>query len=126
MNALEACLFSDRNRSIIGSIMVFGDGMKQLKTTDGIVPLGEFKAKAATLLRKLKDTGEPIVVTQNGRPAAVVLSPDAYEEMRERQAFLEAVASGIADAEADRLVDGRRVKAWMKSWGTAKEQPIPR
>ena len=70
--------------------------------------------------------GDPIVVTQNGRPAAVVLSPQSYEEMRERQSFLEAVAAGIADAEAGRVLDNNKVKAWLKSWGTSKEKPVPR
>ncbi len=101
--------------------------MNQLKATlDGIIPLGEFKARASTLLQRLNETGQPIVVTQNGRPAAVVLSPQAYEEMREHQSFLEAVAAGIADAEAGRVVDDKKVRAWLKSWGTSREKPVPR
>jgi prevent-host-death family protein len=100
--------------------------MRDVNVAEGIVPLGEFKAKAAQILRDLSDSDEPIIITQNGRPAAVVLSPAAFEELRERQRVLEAVAEGIADAEAGRVFDNKPVYAWLKSWGTDAELEPPR
>jgi hypothetical protein len=43
--------------------------VKEVQVFDGIVPLGEFKAQAAKLLKRLRESGEPMVITQNGRPA---------------------------------------------------------
>lgn len=99
--------------------------MKDVNVSKGIVPLGEFKAKAAGILRSLSLDGEPVVITQNGRAAAVVLSPGAFEELRERNRFLEAVAEGLADVEAGRVVDHADVRQWLESWGkgTETEQP---
>ncbi len=39
-----------------------------------------------------------MVITQNGRPAGVLLSPREYDRMQERQRFLESIAAGLADA----------------------------
>ena len=79
--------------------------MKPLRVSQDIVPIGAFKTRAAHWLRRLAETGEPVVITQNGRPAAVVLSPAVFDRAQERERFLESVAAGLADAEAGRLVD---------------------
>ena len=36
-----------------------------------------------------------------------------------------AVAEGLADAKASRLVDGESVMRWLESWGTDNELPPP-
>ena len=99
--------------------------MKAIRVSEGIVPLGEFKAKASRLIKELKREAAPLVITQNGRPAAVMLSPAAYDELRERQDFLEAVAAGLADSAAGRVVDHARVARWLLSWGTDDESEPP-
>jgi len=89
--------------------------MKDIHALRSIVPLGEFKAKAASYLRALD---EPLVVTQNGRAAAVLLSPERFEEMRDQNRYLLALAKGLEDAEAGRMVDHDEVRTWLQSWGT--------
>ena len=95
--------------------------MKEVQVSDGIVPLGEFKAQAAKLLKRLGESGEPMVITQNGRPAGVLLSPREFDLIQERQRFLESVAAGLADAEAGRVIDTvklrRRIRAWRAEHG---------
>ena len=97
--------------------------MKDINAVRSIVPLGEFKAKAASILRNLD---EPMVVTQNGRATAVLLSPELFEEMREQNRYLEALARGLADAESGHLVAHAEVKAWLKSWGTDNQIAPPK
>ena len=99
--------------------------MKAIRVSEGIVPLGEFKAQASRLIKELKEEAAPLVITQNGRPAAVMLSPAAYDELRERQEFIEAVAAGLADAAAGRVVDHGKVAKWLSSWGTESEIEPP-
>ena len=97
--------------------------MKDINAVRSIVPLGEFKAKAASILRAL---GEPIVVTQNGRAAAVLLSPEQFEELRDQNRYLEALARGLADAESGQMVEHSDVKAWLQSWGTDHPKVSPK
>lgn len=97
--------------------------MKDINAARSIVPLGEFKAKAASLLRGLD---EPLVVTQNGRAAAVLLSPKLFEEMREENRYLEALARGLADAESGQLIAHEEVRAWLRTWGTDQHTAAPK
>ncbi len=78
---------------------------KRISIAEDIVPIGEFKAQAARMLDRLRDSGRPLVVTQHGKPAAVMLSPVEYDRLQERAAFVQSVASGITDAEAGRTMD---------------------
>jgi len=102
-----------------------GRSAHDVDVAEGIVPLGRFKANASRLIRGLSSQQRPLVITQNGRPAAVLLSPAAFEEIRAQQRDLEAIAFGLADARAGRLVDHRKVKAWLQSWGTDDELEPP-
>jgi prevent-host-death family protein len=79
--------------------------MKDLLVSRDIIPLGELKAKASQLIARLGKGEGPVVITQNGRPAAVVLSPADYDRLRERDRFLASVAAGIADAETGEVMD---------------------
>jgi prevent-host-death family protein len=99
--------------------------MGRISVSRGIVPLGEFKANAAAYLKQLRETDEPIVITQNGRPAAVLLSPGEYDGLHSTASWNEAVAEGIADIEAGRSVPHEQVAAWLKSVGTGGELDPP-
>ncbi len=84
--------------------------MKPIRVSEDIVPIGEFKGQAARWLRRISETGQPVVITQNGKPAGVLLSPSGFDRLQERQRFLESIASGVADADAGRLMDTRQLK----------------
>ena len=83
--------------------------MKPLRVSEGIVSVSEFKAKASDWLRRLGDSSEPVVITQNGRAAGVLLAPRAYDELTERIRFLQAIDEGLADAEIDRVTPHEEV-----------------
>jgi len=87
--------------------------MADLRISEDIVPLSEFKAHASEWLKKVSRTNAPIVITQNGRAAAVLVSPSAFDSMTERTRFVDAVAEGLADLEAGRVVDNDSVVAEM-------------
>lgn len=93
--------------------------MKSMRISEDIIPLGEFKAQAASIIKQLHEHGKTLVITQNGRPACVVMSPAEFDIMRERQAFLEAVAAGLGDAEAGRVVADEQLQHQLdKEFGT--------
>lgn len=78
-----------------------------MKLSRDIQSLSVFKRDTSKLLKQMKKTGEPIVLTVNGKAAAVVMDPDEYQFMRERdrQESIAAVKRGIADAEAGRVTE---------------------
>jgi len=84
--------------------------MKSLRVSEDIVPIGEFKGQAARWLRRVSETGQPVVITQNGKPAGVLLSPSGFDRLQERQAFLESIAKGVGDADAGRVMETQELK----------------
>jgi prevent-host-death family protein len=84
--------------------------MKPMRLSEDILPLGEFKTQASRVLRQLKESQRPVIITQNGRPAAVLISPQDFDQMRERERFMAAVREGLADVEAGRLLDSDEVR----------------
>lgn len=61
--------------------------MKQIHISEDIVPLGEFKSQASKLLRQLRETGRPVIITQNGRPSAVMITPEEFDRLIERDYY---------------------------------------
>jgi antitoxin YefM len=45
--------------------------------------LSEAKMKLSKLVENVYSTDEEVVITKNGRPAAVLVSPDEYESLKE-------------------------------------------
>jgi prevent-host-death family protein len=45
--------------------------------------LSEAKMKLSELIEKVQSTDAEIIITKNGRPAAVLVSPDEFEGWRE-------------------------------------------
>jgi prevent-host-death family protein len=49
--------------------------------------LSEAKMKLSELIEKVQSTDAEVVITKNGRPAAVLVSPDEFEGWRETLAI---------------------------------------
>jgi prevent-host-death family protein len=84
--------------------------MKSIRVSEDIVSIREFNRQSAYWLERISETEQPVVITQNGKPAGVLLSPSGFDGLQERQRFLESIASGFADADAGRLMDKRELK----------------
>ncbi|MBI3737062.1 type II toxin-antitoxin system Phd/YefM family antitoxin, partial [Candidatus Sumerlaeota bacterium] len=54
-----------------------------MNTIQDSQPIGSLKHRSGALLKRIAETGRPIVLTQNGRPAAVLQDAKGYQEMIE-------------------------------------------
>ena len=63
--------------------------MKRILLDDDIHPLSEFRSKASGFLAQIHNTKRPIVITQNGKSAAILLDVSEYEAMVEKIEVLE-------------------------------------
>ena len=88
--------------------------MRPLRISENIVPVSDFKAKASEWLRRLAESPDPVVITQNGKAAGVLLSPAAYDALTERLHFIDSVEAGLADIEAGRVSPHADVVANMR------------
>jgi antitoxin YefM len=51
------------------------------------LPLSEVKTRLSQLIDQIASRDEVITITRNGRPAAVLVSPDAFESWKETVAI---------------------------------------
>ena len=67
--------------------------------------LTEFKQKTPDFLQQMKETGEPIVLTVNGKAALVVQDCESYQKLldiAEEARVLEGIRQGLEDVKAGR------------------------
>jgi len=87
--------------------------MKPLHLAEDTLPLGKFKTHASEVVRQLRSSQRPVVITQNGRPAAVLITPETFE-LHYRERFLASVRQGLADIEAGRVYEDDEVKRLLE------------
>lgn len=63
--------------------------MSSIRISEDVRPLSEFRANAAAFVEQVQTTQRPIVLTQHGRGAAVLLDVMEYERLVERAEVLE-------------------------------------
>jgi len=89
--------------------------MKTISITNDIVPIAEFKTSISKWFKSLKATGHPLIITQNGKPAGVLLSPGDYDALVYKKSFLDSVGRGIADAESGKTLQTNEVRMALKA-----------
>ena len=89
--------------------------MMTISVKNDIVPIAEFKTSLSKWFKSLQGSGHPVIITQNGKPAGVLLSPDDYDELVYRKSFLDSVGRGMADAESGRTQTTKALRAALAS-----------
>jgi prevent-host-death family protein len=57
-----------------------------------------FKRKSSDLMKRMKKTGRPLVLTINGKAEAVVLAPVVYQQVAEHLDAIARIRRGLAQA----------------------------
>ena len=63
--------------------------MTAVRFSEDIRPVSEFRANTAAFIQQLQTTHRPILLTQHGKGAAVLLDVGEYERLVERAEVLE-------------------------------------
>ncbi len=84
-----------------------------------IIPVTDLRQEATRILKRATRTRQPIIITQRGRAAAVLVSVEAYENSQHEREILRLLARGEKEikagkghelsavlAEADELLEG--------------------
>ena len=78
--------------------------MKPINISRNIISLSDFKNRASKMLNEVQSSHRPIVITQNGKAAAVLLAPADFDALTERARFIDAVEAGLADVQKGRVL----------------------
>lgn len=89
--------------------------------TEKIIPVTKLQRELTQKLREVSETGEPLFVLRNNEMAAVILSTEEYELLKQAEGVLEHFE--IAEAVEKRLKGYDRSK--NVSWGKVKKKHGP-
>ena len=74
------------------------------------------KRHATRVLSELRESGEPVLITEHGKPAAYLVDVESYEILQRRMAILEGVARGERAILENRTFSQADAKEKMKKW----------
>ncbi len=78
-----------------------------------IHPLTDFKKNTPEFLRRLKETGDPVILTINGKAELVVQDAASYQkllDLAEETKVIEGIRQGLEDLKAGRTMGLEDVK----------------
>jgi len=69
------------------------------------IPVSDLEQDASGALKRVRKSKGPLIITQHGRPAAVLLSMDAYEKSEQEREILKLLALGEREIAAGKGYD---------------------
>ena len=90
--------------------------------TKDIQPMTTFRNHSAEIMQHLKDTKRPVILTVNGKAAAVVQDAEAYQHLLDLAAeasAAEGIRQGLEDLRTGRTRPARVVKSGEKERSTS-------
>jgi prevent-host-death family protein len=70
-----------------------------------IIPVSDLRQDTAKLLKQLRKSKDPLIITQRGRATAVIIGLDAYEKSEHEKELLLLLAKGEREIEAGQGYD---------------------
>jgi prevent-host-death family protein len=78
--------------------------MQRIVLSDDIHSLSEFRSNASGFISQVQTTKRPLVITQNGKSAAVLLDVDEYEKIMDRTELIDDIETAT-----DQLSEGKGI-----------------
>lgn len=73
--------------------------MQRLRIDQDIRSMSEFRTGIASFLKQVHDTKRPLIITQHGKGAAVLLDVGEYEAMQEKLELLKDIQVSVGQLE---------------------------
>ena len=90
--------------------------MKNISVSSDIIPVGQFKASLAKYLKEIQIKKNSLIITQNGKPAGVLISPEEFDKLRETKLFIESISRGLLDSEKGEVYSTSRLRKELKKF----------
>ena len=79
-------------------------------------PLTEVRRHTSEIFEEVRMTKQPVLVTEHGKIAGVIMDPEMFDLLAERLHLLEEIALGEMDIAAGNHLDWAQVKAGLQKW----------
>lgn len=94
--------------------------MRNISVSSDIIPVGQFKASLAKYLKDLQTRKNSLIITQNGKPAGVLVSPEEFDELRETKLFIDSISRGLANSENGEVLSTSQLRTELKKHRVVK------
>ena len=88
--------------------------MRRRKIDSDIKPVSEFRARAANLIEHIRTTRRPLVLTQRGRSAAIILAVEEYEDLVEEVETLRDIRTAEEQIDDGKIISNRAAKSRLR------------
>lgn len=94
-----------------------------MKLTRDIQSLSTFKRDTAKIVRQLKKTGQPVVLTVNGKAELVIQDAESYEKPLEAHERMEAIEGIRRGLESMKRNQGKPAEKFFREFFAEKDIP---
>ena len=88
--------------------------MKNISVSSDIIPVGQFKSDLARYLREIREKNNSLIITQNGKPAGVLISPSEFDELRQTKLFIDSISRGLSDSDQGVVLSTSQIRNELK------------
>ena len=85
--------------------------MNRINLETDIRPLSDFRANIASIIEEIKTTKRPVVLTQHGRSAAVMLDVAEYEKILEKIELMNDIEIAEAQIKSGKGISHNKAKS---------------
>lgn len=96
--------------------------MKNILVANDIIPVGQFKSGLAKYLKEINSKRNSLIITQNGKPAGVLVSPAEFDDLRQTKLFIDSISRGLSDSEKGEVFSTTQVKKELQKLRAAKNK----
>lgn len=96
--------------------------MKNILVSNDIIPVGQFKSGLAKYLKEIQNKRNSLIITQNGKPAGVLISPAEFDELRQTKLFIDSISRGLSDSEKREVFSTSQIRRELQKTRSVKEK----
>lgn len=96
--------------------------MKNILVANDIIPVGQFKSGLAKYLKEIQNKRNSLIITQNGKPAGVLISPSEFDELRQTKLFIDSISRGLSDSEKGEVLSTPKLRGELRKTRAEKER----
>jgi antitoxin YefM len=88
--------------------------MKNISVLNDIIPVGQFKSNLAKYLKEIRSKRNSLIITQNGKPAGVLISPSEFDDLRQTKLFVDSISRGLSDSEKGEVLSTSQLRTELQ------------
>jgi len=96
--------------------------MKNILVANDIIPVGQFKSGLAKYLKEIQTKRNSLIITQNGKPAGVLISPSEFDDLRQTKIFIDSISRGLSNSEKGEVFSTSQLRSELQKTRSGKEK----